>query len=226
LVYNSPADQQKNMSKAETASRIVKLGVIPIIRTPTTGEARQIIDAVLAAGATIIEVTMGVPDGIELIAELSSKYEDVLFGAGTVRDAKTAAACVAAGAKFIVSPSTNVETIKYCNENDIVVVPGALTPNEIEAAWDLGADFVKIFPSTAVGGPRYLRLLKGPLPHIKLIPTGGVTVDLVAEFLRAGAEAVGTGPDLLDLEALRQGRADIITETARKYLEAVREARA
>lgn len=214
------------MSKIETAARIVEHGVIPIIRTPTTEDARQIVDAVLAAGATIIEITMGVPEGIGLIEELSSKYEDILFGAGTVRDAKTAEACVAAGARFIVSPSTNAETIRYCNENDIVVVPGALTPNEIEAAWNLGADFVKVFPSTAVGGPRYLRLIKGPLPHIKLIPTGGITVDLVADFLRAGAEAVGTGPDLLDLAALHEGRTQSITDTARRYLEAVREARA
>jgi 2-dehydro-3-deoxyphosphogluconate aldolase / (4S)-4-hydroxy-2-oxoglutarate aldolase len=148
-----------------------------------------------------------------------------LIGAGSVLDPETARECISAGAQFIVSPATNFDTILYCNETEIVVMPGALTPTEIVNAWDAGADFVKVFPADSMGGARYLRSLKAPLPEIRLIPTGGVSQATAADFIRAGAEAVGVGADLVDLKAVREGRADDITNAAKKYLEIVAVAR-
>ncbi len=192
---------------------------MPVIRADSADEARQVIEAIRRGGITTIEITMTVPDAIDLIADLSKSDADVLIGAGTVLDVETARKCVEAGAKFIISPALNLETIKFCNVREIVVMPGALTPTEIVAAWNAGADFVKVFPASAMGGASYLKSLKAPLPHIKLIPTGGVSLKNAAVFFRAGAEAVGVGADLVDLQALREGRADSISEMARQYIE-------
>ena len=199
-------------------------GVIPVIRASSKEEALAVVAAIAAGGVTTIEVTMTVPDAIETIATLS-KRDDLLIGAGSVLDPETARECLAAGAQFIVSPATNFDTILYCNESDIVVMPGALTPTEIVNAWDAGADFVKVFPADSMGGAKYLRSLKAPLPQIKLIPTGGVNQETAADFIKAGAEAVGVGADLVDLKAVREGRAKDITDAARKYLAIVAEAR-
>ena len=199
-------------------------GVIPVIRASSKEEALAVVAAIAAGGVTTIEVTMTVPDAIETIATLS-KRDDLLIGAGSVLDPETARECIAAGAQFIVSPATNFDTILYCNESDIVVMPGALTPTEIVNAWDAGADFVKVFPADSMGGAKYLRSLKAPLPQIKLIPTGGVNQETAADFIKAGAEAVGVGADLVDLNAVREGRAKDITDAARKYLAIVAEAR-
>jgi 2-dehydro-3-deoxyphosphogluconate aldolase/(4S)-4-hydroxy-2-oxoglutarate aldolase len=167
---------------------------------------------------------MTVPGAVELIARLSER-EDLLIGAGSILDPETARECIAAGAQFIVSPATNFDTILYCNETEIVVMPGALTPTEVVNAWDAGADFVKVFPADSMGGAKYLRSLKAPLPDIKLIPTGGVSQSTAAEFIRAGAAAIGVGADLVDLKAVREGRPGDITGAAKKYLEIVAEAR-
>lgn len=148
----------------------------------------------MAGAITTIEVTMTVPGAIELIKELCGSYgSEVLIGAGTVLDADTARDCINAGAKFIISPTLNFETIKFCSEQEIVVMPGALTPTEILAAWNAGADFVKVFPAGAMGGANYLKSIKAPLPQIKLIPTGGVSIKTAGDFIKAGAEAVGIG---------------------------------
>jgi 2-dehydro-3-deoxyphosphogluconate aldolase/(4S)-4-hydroxy-2-oxoglutarate aldolase len=213
------------MNKDETISRITSSGVIPVIRASSKEEALAVIDAIAAGGITTIEITMTVPDAIELIASLSSTRDDLLIGAGSVLDPETARECIAAGAQFIVSPATNFDTILYCNESEIVVMPGALTPTEIVNAWDAGADFVKVFPADSMGGAKYLRSVKAPLPDIKLIPTGGVNQSTAAEFIKAGAEAIGVGADLVDLVAIRESRASDITSAARKYLEIVKEAR-
>ena len=213
------------MNKDEIISRITSSGVIPVIRASSKEEALAVIDAIAAGGITTIEITMTVPNAIELIASLSSTRDDLLIGAGSVLDPETARECIAAGAQFIVSPATNFDTILYCNEKGIVVMPGALTPTEIVNAWEAGADFVKVFPADSMGGAKYLRSVKAPLPDIKLIPTGGVNQSTAAEFIKAGAEAIGVGADLVDLVAIREGRTEDITSAARKYLEIVKEAR-
>jgi 2-dehydro-3-deoxyphosphogluconate aldolase/(4S)-4-hydroxy-2-oxoglutarate aldolase len=213
------------MNKDEIISRITSSGVIPVIRASSKEEALAVIDAIAAGGITTIEITMTVPNAIDLIASLSSTRDDLLIGAGSVLDPETARECIAAGALFIVSPATNFDTILYCNETEIVVMPGALTPTEIVNAWDGGADFVKVFPADSMGGAKYLRSVKAPLPDIKLIPTGGVNQSTAADFIKAGAEAVGVGADLVDLAAIREGRASDITSAAKKYLEIVADAR-
>ena len=214
------------MNKAEVIKQIIEIGVLPVIRANSADEARQIVEAVKAGGITTIEVTMTVPGAVGLIEELCSNYgSEVLIGAGTVLDVKTAQDCINAGAKFIISPALNFETIKFCNEQEIVVMPGALTPTEILAAWNAGADFVKVFPAGAMGGASYLKSIKAPLPQVKLIPTGGVSLKTAADFIKAGAEAVGIGAELVDLKAVREGNAGVITERAQEIVETVKTAR-
>ena len=208
------------MSKAETISRITSSGVIPVIRASSHEEALAVIDAIAAGGITTIEITMTVPDAIELIRRLAGERDDLLLGAGSVMDPETARDCIDAGAQFIVSPATNFDTIVYCNDAEVVVMPGALTPTEIATAWGDGADFVKVFPADSMGGASYLRSLKAPMPHLKLIPTGGVNQQTAGDFIRAGAEAIGVGSDLVGLSS-----SDEITAAARRYLEIVAGAR-
>ncbi|HKP70726.1 MAG TPA: bifunctional 4-hydroxy-2-oxoglutarate aldolase/2-dehydro-3-deoxy-phosphogluconate aldolase [Pyrinomonadaceae bacterium] len=212
------------MNKDEVIARMLSGGVIPVIRASSKEEALAVIEAIVAGGITTLEVTMTVPNAVELIAELSVR-EELLIGAGSVLDPETARECIDAGAQFIVSPATNFDTILYCNDTEIPVMPGALTPTEVVNAWDAGADLVKVFPADSMGGAKYLRSLKAPLPQIKLIPTGGVSQVTAADFIRAGAEAVGVGADLCDVKAVREGRESDITAAARKYLEIVAEAR-
>ena len=213
-------------SKIEVIEKIKQIGVLPVIRANSEQEARQIVDAIQAGGITTIEVTMTVPNAVSLIENLVKDYGDaLLIGAGTVLTKEIAAQCIAAGAKFIISPTLNPGTIEFCNEQEIVVMPGALTPTEILAAWNAGADFVKVFPASAVGGASYLKAVKAPLPQIRLIPTGGVSLDTAADFIKAGAEAVGVGSELVDLRAIREKRPEIITERAQQFLEIVRSAR-
>ncbi len=213
-------------NKSQVIEQIKKIGVLPVIRANSETEARQIVDAVTKGGITTIEVTMTVPNAIQLIENLVKDYGDaILIGAGTVLTKQVAAQCIAAGAKFIISPALNLETIEFCNEREIVVMPGALTPTEILTAWNAGADFVKVFPANALGGTNYLKSIKAPLPQIKLIPTGGVSLDTAADFIKAGAEAVGVGGELVDLKAIRENRPEIITERAKQFLEIVRKAR-
>ena len=214
------------MSKEDVIARIRECGVLPVIRASSKEEARSVIDAIAAGGVSTIEVTMTVPNAMALIADLSVEREDLLIGAGSVLEPETARECIAAGAQFIVSPSTNFDTILYCNEFETVVMPGALTPTEIVNAWDAGADIVKVFPADSLGGAKYLRSLKAPFPHLRLVPTGGVDQTTAAEFIKAGAEAIGVGADLVDLKAVREGRANMLTTAARKYLEIVAAARA
>ncbi len=214
-------------SKAEVIEKIKQIGVLPVIRANTEWEARQIIDAVKLGGITTIEVTMTVPNAISLIENLAKDYGDeLLIGAGTVLTEEIAAQCIKAGAKFIISPALNLKTIEFCNREEIAVMPGALTPTEILTAWNAGADFVKVFPASAVGGASYLKAVKAPLPQIRLIPTGGVSLDTAADFIKAGAEAVGVGGELVDLRAIREKRPEIITERAKQFLEIIRTARA
>jgi 2-dehydro-3-deoxyphosphogluconate aldolase/(4S)-4-hydroxy-2-oxoglutarate aldolase len=206
--------------------RIRKLGVVPVVRAQSADDAVRAIDAIMAGGINVIEVTMTVPGALDVIEQLARRYaDDVLVGAGTVLDAETARACMLAGAQFIVSPALDEETIACCRRYGVAVMPGALTPTEVVRAWTLGADAVKVFPVGALGGASYLKALKAPLPQVELIPTGGVSLKTAAEFIRAGALALGVGADLIDLKALAEGNEQLITERARQFLEIVSEAR-
>ncbi|HJT28933.1 MAG TPA: bifunctional 4-hydroxy-2-oxoglutarate aldolase/2-dehydro-3-deoxy-phosphogluconate aldolase [Pyrinomonadaceae bacterium] len=213
--------------KSKVIQKIRDTGVIPVVRATTADEAMRAIDAIREGGISVLEITMTVPGAVKVIEDVAKRYgDDALVGAGTVLDPETASACVAAGAQFVVSPALNLETIARCRELDIAVMPGALTPTEVVQAWNAGADFVKVFPAGAVGGPSYLKSLKAPLPQIELVPTGGVSLKTAADFIRAGAAALGVGADLVDINAIREGQSALITERAKQFIEIVREARA
>ena len=215
------------MSKTETIKRIRDIGVIPVVRATSADEAMRAIDAIREGGISVLEITMTVPGALKVIEEVAHRYgNDALVGAGTVLDPETATACISSGARFVVSPALNVETIACCRRMDVAVMPGALTPTEVVQAWNAGADFVKVFPAGAVGGPSYLKALKAPLPQIELVPTGGVSLKTAGDFIRAGAAALGVGADLVDINAIREGRSALITERAKQFIEIVREARA
>jgi 2-dehydro-3-deoxyphosphogluconate aldolase/(4S)-4-hydroxy-2-oxoglutarate aldolase len=215
------------MTKTEVIQQIKDTGVIPVVRATTADEAMRAIDAIREGGISLLEITMTVPGAIRLIEQVATRYgKDTLVGAGTVLDAETAQACIESGAQFIVSPSLNLGTIEYCRRVDVAVMPGALTPTEVVTAWNAGADFVKVFPAGAVGGASYLKALKAPLPQIELVPTGGVSLKTAADFIKAGASALGVGADLVDIKAIREGQASVITERAKQFVQIVREARA
>src|SRR5215813_3429749 len=213
-------------TKSAVVSQIKQVGLIPVVRAGSADEAIRAIEAIRKGGLSILEITMTVRGAIKTIEQVAERYgSDAVVGAGTVLDAKTAQTCISAGAQFIVSPSLNLETISACQRANIAVLPGALTPTEVVQAWNAGADFVKVFPAGAVGGPSYLKSLKAPLPQIELVPTGGVSLKTAADFIRAGAAALGVGADLVDIKAIRDGQEAIITERAKKFVEIVRQAR-
>ena len=215
------------MNKTDVLQRIRATGLIPVVRAESADLAMRAVEAIKAGGVDVLEVTMTVPGAIDVIAKLAATFgTEVVIGAGTVLDPDTANKCVQAGAQFIVSPALNEETIAFCRANDVAVFPGALTPTEVVRAWNAGADAVKVFPAGAVGGASYLKALKAPLPQIELVPTGGVSLKTAADFIKAGAMALGVGADLVDTKALREGRDDVIAERAQQFLEIVREARA
>jgi len=206
--------------------QIRAIGIIPVVRAQSAGEALAAVDAICAGGIPVLEITMTVPGAVQIINELAKRLgDDALIGAGTVLDAATARRCIDAGARFIVSPSLDVPTIEACRTLRVPVFPGAMTPTEVVTAWKAGADAVKVFPANAVGGAAYLKSLKAPLPQIELVPTGGVSLKNIAEYIAAGALAVGVGADLVDLAAVRSGDAASITAKAREYVAAVKAAR-
>ena len=214
------------MNKTEVLQRIRATGLIPVVRAESADLAMRAVEAIKAGGVDVLEVTMTVPGAIDVIAKLAATFgAEVVIGAGTVLDPDTANKCVQAGAQFIVSPALNEEIIAFCRRNDVAVFPGALTPTEVVRAWNAGADAVKVFPAGAVGGASYLKALKAPLPQIELVPTGGVSLKTAADFIKAGAMALGVGADLVDTKALREDRDEVIAERAREFLEIVREAR-
>jgi 2-dehydro-3-deoxyphosphogluconate aldolase/(4S)-4-hydroxy-2-oxoglutarate aldolase len=212
---------------SETTQQIIeRVGLIPVLRAKSVAQGRAVVDAMIAGGVTVVEVTMTVPGAIDLLKELQKAYgSGLLLGSGTVTTADQAQATIDAGAEFVVSPSLHPEVIAKTKANKKISCPGALTPTEVITAWDAGADYVKIFPCSAVGGASYLKSLLAPFPHLKLIPTGGVTLDTAASFIKAGARALGVGSDLVNLPAVDTGNAETITETARAYLKVLAEAR-
>lgn len=214
------------MHKTEILQHIHTIGLVPVLRASSASEAIAIADAILAGGVTVLEVTMTVPGAIHVIEQLADHHgEKLLIGAGTVLDAETARSCILAGAQFVVSPALDLRTIELCRRYSVPIMPGALTPTEIVTAWQAGADVVKVFPCSALGGAKYLKALQGPLPQIQLIPTGGVSLSTAEEFLAAGAFALGVGGDLVDAKAAAEGRTQVITDNARKYIDIVRKFR-
>ena len=215
------------MTKTEVMKRILATGIVPVVRAPSADDALAVVDAILAGGIDIIELTMTVPGAPQVIEQLVRRFgDDVVVGAGTVLDRETARTCIRAGATFIVSPAFDEATVEHCRVEGIAVMPGALTPTEIVRAWNAGADVVKVFPCSALGGASYIRALKAPLPQIDLMPTGGVSLKTIADFIQAGSCALGAGADLVDFGLLREGGPSALTERAEKYVEAIKAARA
>jgi 2-dehydro-3-deoxyphosphogluconate aldolase/(4S)-4-hydroxy-2-oxoglutarate aldolase len=213
------------MQKAEVLKSLREIGLVPVLRAESEEQALKLAAAIAAGGVTVLEVTMTVPGAIRVMRRLAEERPDILIGAGTVLDAETARMCILEGAQFVVSPALKIPTIEMCHRYGVAVLPGALTPTEIVTAWEAGADVVKIFPASALGGAKYLKSVKAPLPQVEMIPTGGVSLATAAEFLEAGAFALGVGADLVDLKAIAKGTPETITESARKYLAIVREFR-
>jgi 2-dehydro-3-deoxyphosphogluconate aldolase / (4S)-4-hydroxy-2-oxoglutarate aldolase len=211
------------LTKIEVLAEIRKIGLVPVLRAESEAQAIALAEAIADGGVTVLEVTMTVPGAVRVIARLKKERPEILLGAGTVLDAETAHACIEEGAEFIVSPAFSLKTVEMCQKQGKAVLPGALTPTEVLTAWQAGADVVKVFPASAMGGAKYLKSLKAPLPQIELIPTGGVSLETAREFLEAGAYALGVGADLVDTKAIAAGHAWKITENARKYLEIVKE---
>jgi 2-dehydro-3-deoxyphosphogluconate aldolase/(4S)-4-hydroxy-2-oxoglutarate aldolase len=210
--------------RQDVMTRVRELGIVAVVRS-TAEQVEPTVRALLDGGVDVIEITFSVPNAPEMIAMVKREFGDrVLLGAGTVRDAAKAADAIDAGARYIVAPNTDFDVIALCAERDVAVAPGAFTPTEVENAWRAGADVVKLFPAGAVGIP-YLKALRAPMPDIPIMPTGGVTVDNAADWLRAGAVALGVGSKLVLKDALAAGEYGRITETARKFLAAIAQAR-
>ncbi len=202
------------MTKEIVLKTIEEYGVVAVIRMKDPKKLATVIDAVRQGGVKCIEITMTVPGAVESIRTLAATMpSDVLIGAGTVTTPAIAEEVIAAGAQFVVSPILNLEVIAVCRKHNVACMPGCYTPTEIFTAWNAGADVCKVFPATSLG-PKYFKDLSGPFPHIKLMPTGGVTIGNVGEWIAAGAVAVGIGSDLLDKAAIDEGRYEVLTERA------------
>jgi 2-dehydro-3-deoxyphosphogluconate aldolase / (4S)-4-hydroxy-2-oxoglutarate aldolase len=210
----------------EIKATLEREGLIPVLRATSIEMAHALVDAMMAGGVTVVEVTMTVPNAVSLLRDLKQKYgSSLLLGSGTVTHAAQVEATVDAGAEFVVSPSLHFDVIARTKELGKISIPGALTPTEVITAWRAGADYVKVFPCSAMGGANYLKSLLAPFPELKLIPTGGVTLETAADFLRAGARALGVGTDLVNAAAITQKNPDIITNIARAYLEVIQAVR-
>jgi 2-dehydro-3-deoxyphosphogluconate aldolase/(4S)-4-hydroxy-2-oxoglutarate aldolase len=213
------------MTRDAARARIVEVGIIPSARTSSAEDARFAADTVARAGIPIIEITMTVPDALDVIAHLSHGVPDLLVGAGTIFDVTTARRCVEAGARFLTSPGLDQKIVEFALKEGVLAIPGALTPTEVTAAWQSGADLVKVFPCAQVGGASYIHALKAPFPDVPLIAAGGVNQQTAAEFIVAGAAAIGVGTELIPKKAVQQRDAHWITELARRFLGIVQEAR-
>ncbi len=213
------------MTKDDQIREIEASGVIAIVRFDRSEDLIQVARAVRAGGVRAIEFTMTTPNALDIIEQSAREFgQDVLLGAGTVLDPETARAAILAGAQFVVAPTLNPQVIETCRRYSKAVIPGAFTPTEILTAWECGADFVKVFPAE-FGGPEYLKAVLAPLPQVKLIPVGGVSLENTGEFIRAGAAAVGVGGNLVEKRMIAEGRLDRLTENARLFVEAVQAGR-
>jgi 2-dehydro-3-deoxyphosphogluconate aldolase/(4S)-4-hydroxy-2-oxoglutarate aldolase len=215
------------MKTQDILRAITDIGIVPVVRTTTADAAIRSIEAIFRGGVRAAEITMTVPGAIRALEKVADQFGDsIMLGAGTVLDPETARACMLAGAQFFVTPSLNLKTIEIARRYSKVICAGALTPTEVVTAWEAGADVIKIFPADAVGGPKYIKALKGPLPQVEMIPTGGVNLNTAADFLRAGACAVAVGGELVNAELIRSDNYDEMENRARQFLGAVKSARA
>jgi 2-dehydro-3-deoxyphosphogluconate aldolase / (4S)-4-hydroxy-2-oxoglutarate aldolase len=211
------------MKKDAILSAILEIGIVPVVRTESAEAAIKAIDAIHRGGIRVAEITMTVPGAIRALEKVADKFGDqIVLGAGTVLDPETARACMLAGAQFFVTPNLNLATIEMCKRYSKVITPGALTPTEVVTAWQAGGDAIKIFPCSAVGGAKYIKALKAPFPQIEMIPTGGVNLETIGDFLRAGACAVAVGGELIDSANVRAGKHEVFEERAKQFLEVVR----
>lgn len=215
------------MTIDEVIRRIDEVGIVPVIRAASVAEATRAVEAISAGGIPVVEITMTVPNAISVIREVAQQYQGkILIGAGTVTNADQAESCLRAGAEFLVSPGLATSVLSVARASDKLAIPGALTPTELMNAQEHGVRLVKIFPCGNVGGPKYLKSLKAPFPGAALIPTGGVNAANAADYIAAGAFALGVGADLVDAAALREGNLEKITAAAQELVEAVNSARA
>lgn len=211
------------LSHRDILLRLKDIAVVPIVRTQNAESAVAAVEALIEGGLECVEITMTVENALRAIEKVADRHGDrVLLGAGTVLDPETARACMLAGAQFFVTPSSNPKTADMARRYSRPVFPGALTPTEILAAWEAGADAIKVFPCSAMGGAKYIKALKGPFPHIELFPTGGVSLETVADFFAAGCFAVGIGSELIEAKSVADGHYHVITERARRFREAAR----
>lgn len=214
------------MNKETVLSFIRDVGIVPVVRTSSAESAIKAVEAIYEGGIRAAEITMTVPGAIRALEAVADRFGDkIVLGAGTVLDPESARISMLAGAEFFVTPSLKLATIEVVKRYGKVIMPGALTPTEVLTAWEAGADIVKIFPCGNVGGPKYIRALKAPFPQIEMIPTGGVNLETAGEFLKAGACAVAVGAELVDAKTIKEGRYEIFTERARKFLEVIAAAR-
>jgi 2-dehydro-3-deoxyphosphogluconate aldolase/(4S)-4-hydroxy-2-oxoglutarate aldolase len=204
---------------SNTKQTIERIGIMPVLRARSAAEGHALVEALVAGGIAVMEVTMTVPGAVDLLRDLKKEYGDkLLLGSGTVTTAQQAEATIDAGAEFVVSPSFHPDVVAKTKQLGKVSIPGALTPTEVITAWRAGADYVKIFPCSAVGGASYLKALLAPFPELHLIPTGGVTLATAVDFLKAGARALGVGTDLVNPKAIEEGKPEKVTETAKAYV--------
>jgi 2-dehydro-3-deoxyphosphogluconate aldolase/(4S)-4-hydroxy-2-oxoglutarate aldolase len=214
------------MKRDAILAAILDIGIVPVVRTETAEGAIHAIEAVYRGGIRTAEITMTVPGAIRALEKVADKFGDqIVLGAGTVLDPETARACMLAGAQFLVTPSLNPATIQIAKRYSKVIMPGALTPTEVVAAWEAGADMVKVFPCSALGGAKYIKALRAPFPQIEMIPTGGVNLETIPDFLRAGACAVAVGAELIDSASIRAGHHELFEERAKRFLEVIRTTR-
>jgi 2-dehydro-3-deoxyphosphogluconate aldolase/(4S)-4-hydroxy-2-oxoglutarate aldolase len=214
------------MNSKEILAFITEVGIVPVVRTSSAESAVHAVEALYNGGVRAAEITMTVPGAVGALEKVAGKFAGkIMLGAGTVLDPETARICMLAGAEFFVTPSLRLSTIEMVKRYSKVICPGALTPTEVLTAWEAGADVVKIFPCGNVGGPKYIKALKGPFPQIEMIPTGGVNLETAGEFLKAGACAIAVGGELVDGKTIAEGRYEVIEERARQYLAAVAKAR-
>jgi 2-dehydro-3-deoxyphosphogluconate aldolase/(4S)-4-hydroxy-2-oxoglutarate aldolase len=210
------------MSRDSTLKRVLECGIVAVVRAESGEQLAEVVEALADGGVTAAEITFTVPDATEVIRVVRKRLGDrVVLGAGTVLDPETARAALLAGAEFLVSPTVNTEVIRLCRRYDKAIMPGAFTPTEVLTAWEAGADVVKIFPAE-VGGPSYLKALRGPLPQVRVMPTGGVDLDTAESFLRAGACCLGVGSSLVEPAAIRAGDFGRIRALAEQYVAIVR----
>jgi 2-dehydro-3-deoxyphosphogluconate aldolase / (4S)-4-hydroxy-2-oxoglutarate aldolase len=213
------------MKKDEVCALIRKLGIVPAIRVSSNEDAHFAAEAVTRGGIPIVEITMTVPNAVELIAHLTHHHPKMVVGAGTILDVEMASKCLDAGASFLTSPALDIDIVKFAIKENVAVLPGAMTPTEVVTAWKAGSDFVKVFPCAQVGGEKYIKALSTALPHISLIAAGGVNQQTASDFIESGACAIGIGKELIPLDAIELRQSDRIEELAFRFLGLVQEGR-